>query len=212
MIRLTLLGSSVVLGLAAWLVAADGSATAQPDTRASAGIGDLIDPGDALSPTALSPTMIGRCMEVAREVDPDLAARLEAIRRDRSEQDFRRAMAQARHLVGLARLKEQDPKLYGVKVAELRLDAQVNHLMDQLIEARRASSPAAAELEKQLEALVQRQVGYSIIARGFYLQQLDEHVKSLRDELDQDITNFGPAVQRRYHRLLDRVSAAVAAE
>ncbi len=225
MIRLTLLASPVVLGLAAWLGADDGAsrptpmptlgpavelAMAQPDTGMRpgrwTGLTDRID--------ALSTTMIERCMDVAREVDPDLAARLETIRRDRSEQDFRRAMGRARHLVGLARLKEENPQLYGVKVAELQLQAQVDRVMDQLIAARRAASPSVAGFEEELKRLVTQQVGYSLVARGMYLRRLIEHVKALREELDRDIqpANFGPAVQRRLQELLDRVDAAVDSE
>jgi hypothetical protein len=216
MTRLALLCGTVVLGLAAWLGADDVPhntavvaelAMAQPETGSFTGKLD----GTADSGDALSATMIGRCLEVAREVDPRLAGRLEAIRRDRSEQDFRRAMAHARHLVGLAQLKEENPQLYGVKVAELRLDAQVDRLMSRLIGARRASSPDAADIEGELQNLVKAQVGYSLVARGMYLRSLEKHVKSLRDELDHDLqpANFEPAVQRRYQDLLNRVSAAV---
>lgn len=219
MFRLTLLGGSVVLGLAAWL-AADAVpqntaavtelAMAQPDTSSLTGKLD----GTADSGDALSATMLGRCLEVAREVDPQLAARLEAIRRDRSEQDFRRAMSHARHLVGLARLKEENPQLYGVKVAELQLDAQVDRVLNQLIESRRASRPDAADIEGELQKLVKAQIAYSLVARGMYLRSLEKHFKSLRDELNYDLqpANFEPAVQRRYESLLDRVNAAVDSE
>ena len=217
MIRLTLLASAVVLGLAAWLGAADGAspptrmptlvpvvelAMAQPDTGRR--------PGHWTAPTdrtdALSATMNMRCMEVAREVDPDLAARLDTIRRDRSEQDFRRAMGRARHLVGLVRLKEENPQLYDVKLDELRVQAQVDRVMEQLIAARRAGAPVA-DYEAELNRLVMEQVGYALVARGMYLRRLTEHVAALREELDHDSqpANFLPAVQRRLQELLDRV-------
>ncbi len=225
MIRLTLLGFPVVLGLAAWFGAADGAspptpmptlvpvvelAMAQPDTGTRFGRWT----GATDRTHTLSASMIGRCMAVAREVDPELAARLDMIRRDRSEEDFRRAMGQARHLVGLVRLKEENQQLYGVTVAELQLQAQVDRVMDQLIAARRAASPSAAEFEQELKRLVTQQVGYSLVARGMYLRRLIEHVKALREELDRDIqpANFGPAVQRRLQELLDRVDAAVDSE
>jgi len=222
MIRLTLLASAVVLGLAAWLGAADGAspptpmqtlvpvvqlAMAQPDTGGR--------PGHWTAPIdrspALSATMIVRCMEVAREVDPDLAARLDTIRRDRSEHDFRRAMGLARHLVGLVRLKEENPQLYDVKLDELHVQAQVDRVVDQLITARRAASPSVAEFEQELNRLVMQQVGFSLVARGMYLRRLTDTVDALRDELDRDSqpANFLPAVQRRLQELLDRVDAAI---
>jgi len=217
MIRLMLLASAVVLGLAAWLGAADG---ASPPTPVPAVVLAMTQPDTGMRPgrwtgltdrtDALSATMIGRCMEVAREVDPDLAARLDMIRRDRSEEDFRRAMGMARHLVGLVHLKDENPQLYDVKVDELHVQAQVDRVMDQLIAARRAAAPVA-EYEQELKRLVTQQVGYSLVARGMSLRRLNEHVKALRQELDRDMQpgNFGPAVQRRLQELLDRVDAAI---
>ena len=148
MIRLTLLASALVLGLAAWFGAAGGAAPpvtmpvvelalAQSDTGPKTGRWT----GSTHDSDILSASMIVRCMAVAREVDPDLAARLDMIRRDRSEADFRRAMSLARHLVGLVRLKEENPQLYGIKVAELHVQAQVDRTMEQLIGARRADAP-----------------------------------------------------------------------
>ncbi len=202
MTRLTVLGSGVVLAMAAWL---------GPDARLDA-VRRVRVPG--LPDATLSADMIERCMDVAREVDPDLAGRLQRIRRERNEQDFRRAMSGARHLVGLASLKQQDPKLYDIKVKELKLQAQVDHLMEELIDARLTASVATVvEIEVQLEELVSRQVGYSIIARGFYLIRLKDHVKSLEDELDRDMQrNHRLEVKRRYQELLDRVDAALADE
>ena len=214
MIRLTLLGFPVVLGLAAWLGAADGASPPTPVPAvvlAMAQLDTSMRPGRWTAPIdrtgALSATMIMRCMEVAREVDPDLAARLDTIRRDRSEADFRRAMGVARHLVGLVRLKEENPQLYDVKVKELHVQARVDRVMDQLIAARRAASPAVAEFEEELMRLVTEQIGYSLVARGMYLRRLTETVDALREELERDSqpANFLPAVQRRLQELLDRV-------
>ncbi len=214
MIRLTVLAGGVVVGVAAWLGAADTPdnadapvqlAMAQPDTRDR-----TITRPELHRLPALSPDMIEQCMEVAREVDPDLADRLQRIRRERSEQDFRRAMGNARHLVGLVALKEQNPQLYDVKVKELRLQARVDHLLEQLIAARREGSISSPELEAQLEPLVNEQVGYSLVARGMYLLRLKHHVKALRDELDHDLqpANLRAARQRRFQELQARVEQA----
>jgi len=216
MTRRTILASGVVVGVAAWLgVAATPPdnpdvpvqlAMAQPDTRDRAITRDQLR-----QLPALRADMIEQCMEVAREVDPVLADRLQRIRDERSERDFRRAMRNARHLVGLVTLKEQNPQLYDVKVKELRLQARVDHLLDQLIAARREASMSASELETQLERLVNEQVGYSLVARGMYLLRLKEHVQALKDELDRDLqpASLRKARQLRYRELLDRVEKAV---
>ena len=199
MTRFTVIGSGVVLVLAAWI---------GPDERLDAVRRTRLP---ALPDATLSTDMIERCMDVAREVDPDLAYRLQRIRNERSEQDFRRAMSGARHLVGLASLKQKDPKLYGVKIEELKLQARVDHLVEQLIDARRTASGVIAEIEQQLEDLVRVQVGLSLVSRGFYLIRLKDHVASLRDELDQAAhpANRRLELKRRYQELLDRVDAAL---
>ena len=225
-IRLTLLASAVVLGLAAWLGAADGASPATTMQATMPAPGHVIElamaqPDTGMQPghwtgasdrtDALSATMIARCMDVAREIDPQLAARLDMIRRDRSEADFRRAMGFARHLVGLAHLKQENPQLYEVKVDELQVQAQVDRVLDQIIAARRSASPSAEELEKELRQLVTQQVAFSLVARGMYLRSIIDHVKVLREELDEDLkpASFGPAVQKRLTELLDRIEAAV---
>jgi hypothetical protein len=213
--RLTVLAGGVVVGGAAWLGAADTLddpqapvllAMAQPATRDRP-----VTRADLRQLPALDPDMIEQCMEVAREVDPILADSLQRIRRDRSERDFRLAMGNARHLVGLVALKEQNPQLYDVKVKELRLQARVDHLLQQLIAARREGSLSTPDLEKQLERMVNEQVGYSLVARGMYLLRLKQHVKALRDELDHDLqpASLRAARQIRYQELLDRVEEAV---
>jgi hypothetical protein len=151
----------------------------------------------------LSPKLVAQCLEVAQEVDPVLADRLAALRRQSDDRAFARAIRNARHLVGLAGLKERHPQLYEVKVQELRLDAQVTAVLAELAEARRASSAAADELEAELRELVRHQVAYSITARGMYLLRLQENIKSLRDQLAHDSANFENTVDRRMRRLLE---------
>ncbi len=158
----------------------------------------------------LSPELIAQCLEVARDVDPELADRLETIRETRSEQDLARAMRNARHLVGLAQLKTEDPQLYDVKVKSLQLDAQVDRLVDAVVVSRQLSGAPAAELEDQLNKLVTRQVGYSLIARGMYLRRLSDHVNGLREQLEHDANpaNFQAAVKSRMQELLERADEA----
>jgi hypothetical protein len=155
------------------------------------------------APRELSPELIEQCLEVAREVDPALAGDLEAIRREQPAEDFARALREARYLVTLTRLKVENPQLYDVKVKELRIDAQVDRVLEQLLEAQRTSSTAAVDLEAQLHGLVQQQVAVSLVARGMYLRRLSDQMKALRDQLDHDLGHFRQAVDRRMKNLLD---------
>ncbi|MHC4141755.1 MAG: hypothetical protein ACYTA3_07430 [Planctomycetota bacterium] len=162
------------------------------------------------APRELGPELIEQCVKVARDVDPDLADRLEAIRREQQPADFARALRDARYLVALARLKDEDPQLYLVKVEELGIDAQVDRVLEQLVEARQTSSTAVADLEAQLHGLVQRQVAASLVARGMYLRRLTDQMKSLRDQLDHDLGHFRQAVDRRMKTLLEELDASAA--
>jgi hypothetical protein len=155
--------------------------------------------------SGLSAELIEQCMDVARDVDPALSERLEVIRRERSPAEFARAIHNARHLRGLAGLKDEDPQLYDVKVKELRLDAQADRLLKQLSEARRTASAVTDDLEAQLHGLVQQQVAVSLVARGMYLRRLTEHVKALREELEHDLGHFQNAVDRRMKRVLQEL-------
>ncbi len=162
------------------------------------------------TPRDLSPELIEQCLEVARDVDPALADRLEAIRREQPAEDFARALRGARFLVTLTRLRNEDPQLYDVKVKELRIDAQVDRVLEQMAEAQRTSSSAAADLEAQLHGLVQQQVAVSLVARGMYLRRLNDQMKALREQLDHDLGHFRQAVDRRMKSLLGELDAIAA--
>lgn len=204
----TLIGSA----LAIFAVALLGPRQAAPQPAAADEVAILAQADDALRrpdapPRAgtpgMTPELIEQCLVVAAEVDPQLATRLHEIRRKSPGPAFERAIRNARHLVGLARLKERDPQLYDVKVTVLQLDAKVALLAEQLRQTRRDGSAAAPALEAQLKTLVRQQVGLSIAARGMYLRRLRDNMKSLQDQLAEDSANFEQAVERRMETLIE---------
>jgi hypothetical protein len=150
----------------------------------------------------LSLEFIQECLDVAREVDPALADRLEEARREQPPEEFARALREAQNLRRLSALKKEDPQLYDVKVRELRIDAQVDRVLKELATARRTSSEGAEDLEAQLHGLVQQQVAFSLIARGMYLNRLGKQMKALRDQLEHDAGHSRQAVNRRMKQLL----------
>ncbi len=154
-------------------------------------------PGDGAVPRELTAEFLEKCLEVAEEVDPKLATRLRDMQRRSPGPAFERAVRNARHLAGLVRLKESDPTLYGIKLGELKVDAQVNALAAQVCDARRSGTGVPVELEAELRTLVEQQVGLSITARGMYLLRLRENMKALQDQLGEDASNFGRTVDRR---------------
>jgi hypothetical protein len=178
-----------------------------PDSRRPARPGDR-NPQPRRS---LDPELIEQCLEVANDVDPELAERLGTIRREQPAEDFARAIRDARHLVRLARLRNDDPQLYDAKVKELRIDARVDRLLEELVAARSTSDGTALDLEARLHGLVQQQVAFSFVARGMYLRRLSDQMKALRDQLDHDLGHFQQAVDRRMKLLLDELDEGAAA-
>ncbi len=152
----------------------------------------------------LSPEDIQRCLEVAREVDTQLAQRLEDLRRESPGPAFERAIAGARYLRALANLKQRDPQLYDVKIKELQTDASIDGLLEEIRETRRTASASIERLEARLHGLVRIQVGYSIAARGMALRRLNEHVQKVTDKLAEDSENFERTVQDRLRELLEQ--------
>ena len=155
----------------------------------------------------LSAEDIQRCLEVAREVDPQLSQRLEDLRRESPGPAFERAIAGARYLRGLANLKQRDPQLYNVKIMELQTDASIDGLLGEIRELRR-DGIASEGLEARLHALVRVQVVYSIAARGMALRRLNEHVQKVTDKLAEDSEHFEKTVERRLAELLEQVGEA----
>ncbi len=156
----------------------------------------------------LSAEDIRRCLEVAREVDTQLAQRLEDLQRESPGPAFERAIAGARYLRALANLKQRDPQLYNVKIMELQTDASIDGLLQEIRELRRTGSASIEGLEARLHALVRVQVVYSIAARGMALRRLNEHVQMVTDKLAEDSENFERTVDDRLRELLEQTGDA----
>ncbi len=160
----------------------------------------------------LTPEMIEQCLEVAHEVKPQLASRLERLRRDSSETQFEQAMRRnARHLLGLVRLRDRNPGLYDLKMRELQTGEQIQRVIAQLREALNTGSTAHAQLlEIELHALVQLQASQSIEARGRYLLRIQEHAEALKQQIDDEASHFDQTVEQRFQEILDQIKSSSA--
>ena len=159
----------------------------------------------------LTPEMIEECLEVAREVKPLLASRLERLRRDSTEAQFEQAMRRnARHLVGLVRLRERNPGLYDLKMRELQTGEEIQRVTAQLREALDTGSTAHAQLEIELHALVQLQASQSIEARGRYLLRIQEHAEALKQQIEDEASNFEQTVEQRFQEVLNQIKSSSA--
>ena len=160
----------------------------------------------------LTPEMIEECLEVAREVKPQLASRLERLRRDSTEAQFEQAMRRnALHLVGLVRLRERNPGLYDLKMRELQTGEQIQRVTAQLRETLDTGSTAHAQLlEIELHALVQLQASQSIEARGRYLLRIQEHAEALKQQINDEASHFDQTVEQRFQEILDQIKSSSA--
>ncbi len=135
----------------------------------------------------LSPEQMDRIIAVARDLSPELATRLDEARA-RNADAFRSALgAQAKRLGSLAVLRDRRPELYAIRIQELRLEAQVLALGEQLrsaIDAGRTDD--AARLEATLRPLVLSFVDSNLRSRAVELASLDAMMRELRVDLERD--------------------------
>ena len=158
----------------------------------------------------LTPELIEQCLEVAHDVKPQLASRLERLKRESSEANFEQAMRRnARHLVGLVRLRERNPGLYDLKMRELQTGEQIQQVTAQLREALATGSIGQTELlETELHGLVQLQASQAFEARGRYLLRIKEHMDALAQQIDEEGANFPQTVERRFQEILDEIKSS----
>lgn len=135
----------------------------------------------------MSPEMVDRIIEVARDVSPDLARQIEE-RRNASPEEMTQAVRQsARRLVSLAVLKQRNPELYAIRVEDLRLQLELRALGEQYRAAVEAKDDARAKsLDAQIAAKARAQFDVDVRARAQELVALDQQVKTMREELVQE--------------------------
>ncbi|MDP6601742.1 MAG: hypothetical protein QGH76_05545 [Phycisphaerales bacterium] len=153
----------------------------------------------------LTPEMIEQTMRVAEEVDPDLAAQLRAMCESDPDAFERLIRRQGRRLASLVDLRQSDPDLFEVKVAELKLDAEmrrVAHDVDRIRdEFGMDSSEAAASIE-ELRLLMRGRIAIGIRAQHLYIERLEQHVAAMRERLIETEENFDEVVEERLDLML----------
>ncbi len=152
----------------------------------------------------LSPEQMDRIIAVARDLSPELATRLDEARA-RDVDSFRAALgAQAKRLGSLAVLRERRPELYAIRIQELRLEAQVLALGEQLqsaIDSGRTDD--AVRLEATLRPLVLSFVDSNLRSRAVELASLDAMMRELRVDLERDARQRTDTVERWVEALRD---------
>ena len=149
--------------------------------------------------------MLGHVMAVATEIDPELASQLSSIcSADPAafEQIIRR---QGRRFGSLVRLRESDPELFEVKVAELKTDAEI-YFVTEGLKGSNVSDPAIQAQLMQLRGLIRAKTALSIRAQTLYIERLERHLDGLRTRLQETTSRFDEIVDERVEILLQENS------
>ena len=149
----------------------------------------------------LSPAMIEHCLEVVKEIDPELAGQLAAICENDPEALQKIIRRQGHRLGSLIRLQESDPDLFDVKVTELKIDAEIYHVANYLQSLDPEDTAMQAGIA-ELEGLVRAKTEITIEAQSLYIMRLERHLAGLQSKLADTSARLEEIVQKRMDQLL----------
>lgn len=148
---------------------------------------------------------IEHVLEIAAEIDPELAERLQALCASDPEGFDRIIRRQGRRLGALVEMRESDPALFEVKVSELKIDAEIRELAETIRAARAehaGEDVMAAEMEG-LRGLMRARIALGMRAQHLYIERLEQHLATMRTRLDGMADRFNELVEERLERLLE---------
>lgn len=158
----------------------------------------------AMLPAELSDAFIADFLEVARDVDANLAAKLDVLRKKDPER-FEQELRNMRRLVGLVQVRREDPKLYDWKIVELQVESKVARLVDEYRTAyANDQQDEMQRLRDELRATVSVHLALAIQAREEYLCKIQDLVDQKLKELEQQRQRFDELVDERIQHLLDK--------
>lgn len=165
----------------------------------------------------LTEEKIELCLEIAREVRPELAEKLETLRGEEPEAFDRAIHSTARGLLSLAEMKQRSPELYELKIVELRNDIQVHQVAKQLRDAIDASDETLADtLERDLRFKVLTQMSLHLKTKFDMLCRFEDRVAAMRFQFEEETEQFEQRLDQRVEELknlkLEDPSSAAADE
>lgn len=148
------------------------------------------------------PEMQRRVLEVLGDVNPEWATAVEE-RLAADPEGTRRAFQQGgRRLMALAVLKQRNPPLYELKVAELRKQGEVREIALEYHAAVAAGDEArTAEVAERLARAAQESVDLGLKARAEELAALERTVQEFREELAADTDSSADRVAEIVERM-----------
>ena len=155
--------------------------------------------------------MVEHVMAVANEIDPDLAAQLAAVCAADPEAFQQIIRKQGRRFGSLIRLRDDDPDLFEVKVAELKTDAEIYSAAEAL-RGQDMESPESQAKLAQLQGLVRAKTALTLRVQTLYIGRLEKHLTALKSRLEDTSVRFDEIVTQRVEQLLTTVQNVKQAE
>jgi len=152
----------------------------------------------------ITANMVEHMMEVAKEIDPELAGQLASLCEKDPEALHKIMRRQGHRLGSLIRLRESDPELFEMKVIELKTDAEIFHLAESL-KGQDPSSPTTQAQIAQLEGLIRARTEIAIKAQTLFIERLEQHLAGLRNRLADTAERFDEIVEERLDQVLIEV-------
>lgn len=147
--------------------------------------------------------MIDRVMEIAKEVDPELGARLGTMCQEDPEVFKSLIRRQGRGLGSLLQLREIDPDLFEVKLNELKLDAEILLVSNSIRELGTDEDVTQAQIAT-LRGLVRAKTALSIRVQTLSINRLERHIAALRQKIADTSDRFDEVVEERIEQLLSK--------
>lgn len=152
----------------------------------------------------ITPKMVEHIMDVAKDIDPELAAQLTAMCEKDPDALHSIIRRQGHRLGSLIRLRESDPELYEVKVSELKIDAEIYYVAES-IRGQDPTDPETIAQVMQLEGLVRAKTEMTIQAQTLYIERLERHLSALQNRLTDTKAQLDEIVAKRLGQLLSVV-------
>ncbi len=149
--------------------------------------------------------MIERVMEVAKEIDPELAEQLGTMCHDDPEAFKKIIRRQGRRLASLVHTRESDPDLFEVKLNELKLDAEIYQVTKSIRVLGVDEEVSQAQIAT-LRGLVRAKIALNIRVQTLSINRLERHVEALKERLTDTSERFDEVVEEQLEELLGDAS------
>ena len=152
--------------------------------------------------------LIEDCHEVARDVSPQLAMWLARLETNSSKEEFEHALQRnARYLLGLVELRENNPVIYDFKMRVIKTGSEIKQVTTLLQESVNTESADQEMLEVRLRDLVRIQATYSIEADARYLIRINEYAADLHQRIEEQGASFDETAEQRLQEILDKIKS-----